>query len=793
MKKKFFAAAAISAIIVAISATTSFAAEISDNEVSYSITDDRVGIENIDYATPSITSISATGPSSSTISWTKVDGVYKYRVYERKDSKWNKICETTSTSFVHEKLSVGKDYLYTVRGLDINNNFVTDFNSAGWKNTFLSVPSLKPVENTYSGMKLTWQKVGGAENYRVFVKSGSTWKKIGETTSDSFIYTSVTPGKSYTYTVRCISTDGTRYTSYFDTKGISNTFVAAPQVSKIENIANGAKISWNKVAGASKYRVFYRNGSTWTGIGNTADTTLNHTGLKNNTEYTYTVRALDKNGNYVSGFYTAGWKNTFLSVPSLKPVENIYSGMKLTWEKVGGAEKYRVFVKSGSTWKKIGETTSDSFIYTSVTPGKSYTYTVRCISADGTEYTSYFDTKGISNTFVAAPQVSNIENIANGSKISWNEVAGAEKYRVYFKDGSSWKSVGNTAETYYNVTGLMNNTEYTYTVRALDKNGVTISGFYTAGWSNRYFAPPQISSVKKLSNNIVVNWGAVEGVDRYRVYRKTVTSGWGRIGEISDTSFTDTTAQAGRVYAYTVRCLNDDSELISSYVNNAKYYKDGVLANGMVTDGGDTYNFSSGYFKSGYQIIGGKRYYYNSSGVLQKNGIVGTKSEGYYYADSNGVCCESEEMRLAAEFMMNNCKGNTLQERMKSGFMVLAKTFPYSRSYDHPKKASDIGPLAVDMFKNKKGNCFRYAACFATIAKIAGYRTRVVVGTTGGNPHGWTEVLVDDQWLICDPDANLPSYGVPDYRAYMMKQHYWSLSATSKFELTISNGKAVWK
>ena len=143
--------------------------------------------------------------------------------------------------------------------------------------------------------------------------------------------------------------------------------------------------------------------------------------------------------------------------------------------------------------------------------------------------------------------------------------------------------------------------------------------------------------------------------------------------------------------------------------------------------------------------------------------------------------------------MMEKCKGSTRKERLKYAFQYMAENFPYSRSYDHPKYASDIAPLAVDMFKNEKGNCYRYAACYACLAKIAGYRSRICIGnTSNGSPHGWTEVLVNGTWYICDVDAQLPGYGFSAYTAYMMKSHFWGTVATNKYELTFENGKAVW-
>ena len=67
---------------------------------------------------------------------------------------------------------------------------------------------------------MKWNAVSGAEKYRVYRKTGTeTWKKIGETTGTSFKDTKAEAGVPYTYTVRCITSDGAKYTSYFDTTG----------------------------------------------------------------------------------------------------------------------------------------------------------------------------------------------------------------------------------------------------------------------------------------------------------------------------------------------------------------------------------------------------------------------------------------------------------------------------------------------------------------------------------------------------------------------------------------------
>ena len=566
-----------------------------------------------------------------------------------------------------------------------------------------------------------------------------------------------------------------------------------PQISGFSNTSTGTKISWNSYSGAVKYRVYVFNGKSWSRVGECTATNFTHNSLRDGVTYRYTVRAMDKNNKFVSDYNKDGYSNTFFAPPVISSLQNVFGGVTVKWSKNSAIDSYRIYRKTKNTgWKRIGNSDNGSFTDTTAESGISYTYTLRALDAEN-NLVSYCN-GGKSVTYVKAPTIYKIENTATGSKISWGKCSGASKYRVYYLQNRSWKALGNTTATSFTHNKLKSETKYTYTVRCLDSKGNFASGYDKNGTRNTFIAPPAISKVSKAGKGNLVKWKSVPKAAGYRLYRKTINTSWSRLADVCEgTSYTDTSAKKGNVYSYTLRCLDKNGNLISSYISNTKYYHNGALADGKITVNGQTYNFDKGLFRSGYQKIIGKRYYYNSKGMVVKNTIVGSKREGWYYADKNGVCCESEEMRLAAEYMMTYCKGDTLNQKMKSGFLYMAKNFPYHRTYDHPKKASDLPALAIDLFKNKKGNCFRYAAAFACTARIAGYRSRVVIGDVLGSPHGWVEVLVNGEWLICDPDAQHPGYKVPDYKPYMMKKHYWTLNPHVKCEVTIENGKAVWK
>ena len=731
------------------------------------------------------------------LSWNSCKGAAQYRVFYRDaDGVWRGLGNTSATEFTHQGLRHYTSYTYTVRCLDSDGDFISGYHDDGWENTYLAPPSISSLACTTQGVTVSWNKPFGENRFRVYRRDDNHgWGRIGDTDKTDFTDTTAVSGTTYRYTVRSITEDGSDETSYYN-DGRSIRYIAAPVVTEMINRDNGTEISWNACKGAAQYRVFYLdNEGVWRGIRNTTATSLTHTGLRNNTTYTYTVRCLDKDGNFISAYHENGWQNLYLAPPVITDLSGVSNGVSVSWGKVNGAVRYRVYRRDSSHgWARVGETNATSFTDTTAASGNTYRYTVRRVTADGAKEMSYFN-DGKAIAYVAMPMITSAENNQSSVTLYWKSCKGAAKYRVFYLDAKDgWKGLGNTASASYTHTGLKNGETFTYTVRCLDSDGDFVSAYDKNGFTHTFMAPPVISGVIGTAQGNLVAWKAVDGAAAYRLYKKGVTGGWARVSDaITGTTYLDGESLNGKLCAYTLRCLDEKGNLITDYIDDVHYYINGKLANGSVKEGGSTYYFDNGLFRSGYQKINGKTYYYNKNGKIEKDAIVGSASEGYTYADANGVCCESEEIKLAAKFMMEDCKGSTRYERMKYGFQFMATHFPYRRSYDHPKYASDLPAIAIDLYRKRSGNCFRYAAAYACLARIAGYRTRMVIGTTTGLPHGWTEVMVNGKWYICDVDAQLPSYGNPPYTAYMMTSHYWHLAPQYKYELTIQDGKAVWK
>ena len=344
--------------------------------------------------------------------------------------------------------------------------------------------------------------------------------------------------------------------------------VPAPKITKLENTPNGIRITWNKVEGANAYRLYKMTASGWKRVYDTIvmPSTVDANVTVGKTE-TYTVRCLDLNGNTISGFNSKGWSKTYNPVaPTITQLDNTYNGIKVTWNKIAGVYGYRLYKMTSSGWKRIKDTTSTSFVDTNVSGGRTEKYTVRCIDKKGNTISGY-NSKGWSKKFTtAAPMVTDFADTAGGIKLTWDKIPGAYGYRIYTKTSSGWKRIKDTTSTSFTDSAVTPYQSKTYTMRCIDKNGNTVSGFDSRGWSHSYFAvAPKITKLTNTSKGVSATWNKVAGVYGYRLYRKYDGGNWTRVKDTTSTTLIDSGAKKGKKVTYTVRCIDKDGKTVSGY------------------------------------------------------------------------------------------------------------------------------------------------------------------------------------------------------------------------------------
>nr|WP_304007296.1 leucine-rich repeat protein [Ruminococcus bromii] len=280
--------------------------------------------------------------------------------------------------------------------------------------------------------------------------------------------------------------------------------LSTPQITSLKNTTGGVKLQWNKVDGAYGYRLYYRPASGgWKRFKDTTATSFTDSSVVPNKTETYTIRCLDKDGNTISGFNSNGWSIKYVPVaPTISKLDITTGGIKLSWNKIAGVYGYRLYYKPASGgWKRFKDTTATSFTDSGVVPNKTETYTIRCIDKNGNTV-SGFNSKGWSIKYTpVAPTISKLENTSGGIKLTWNKIAGVYGYRLYYRPASGgWKRFKDTTATTYTDAAVKSGRTETYTIRCIDKNGNTVSGYNSKGWSKKYvYNPPKSIKLNKTS------------------------------------------------------------------------------------------------------------------------------------------------------------------------------------------------------------------------------------------------------------------------------------------------------
>lgn len=112
----------------------------------------------------------------------------------------------------------------------------------------------------------------------------------------------------------------------------------------------------------------------------------------------FTASATELNAPIVSA-------KSSLATPKITKAESVNNGVKISWGRVSGAARYRVYYKGSKGWTRLADTTSTTFTDNDVNAEKTYTYTVRCINSSATKFTSGYDSKGVTVTVPVKPSV----------------------------------------------------------------------------------------------------------------------------------------------------------------------------------------------------------------------------------------------------------------------------------------------------------------------------------------------------------------------------------------------------
>ncbi len=378
-----------------------------------------------------------------------------------------------------------------------------------WADSQLSKPVISSVTNTAKGVTVEWKAVSGAAKYRVYQKGpdDAKWVKVADTKNTKYEDTKVVSGTKYQFAVRCLNSKGKLVSDFSKAKTL--TYIARPTIASVTNAKAGVKIEWNKVAGATKYRVFRKgpNDSSWVKLADVSGTKYTDKTAKSGTKYSYALKSL------VSGkarnVFSASKSITYIARPAISSVSSTKNGVTIKWKAVTGAEAYRVYRKGPgeSSFKKLADVTAKQYIDKTAESGSKYTYKLECVNKSGKVVSAGSATKSL--TYIARPAISSLEATDTGVKISWSKVEGAAKYRIFRKGPgeNSFKKLTDTAKLSYVDKTAKDGEKYIYRLRSINSAGKVVNTFsatksivYSIS-AKVYVSAPRLTIYKEKSNS----------------------------------------------------------------------------------------------------------------------------------------------------------------------------------------------------------------------------------------------------------------------------------------------------
>jgi len=99
----------------------------------------------------------------------------------------------------------------------------------------------------------------------------------------------------------------------------------------------------------------------------------------------------------------------------------------------------------------------------------------------------------------------------------------------------------------------------------------------------------------------------------------------------------------------------------------------------------------------------------------------------------------------------------TQDQKLAACYNHVVTGYSYAARGSYPAKGWETS-YALNMIKDKAGNCYSYAALFGFLAQALGYDARIISGQVGmanggWGAHGWVEIRLGGATYVCDPEG----------------------------------------
>ena len=394
--------------------------------------------------------------------------------------------------------------------------------------------------NTYNSLKIVYEKQSNATHYEIqrSTKKNSGFKTITTTASTSYIDKNLKCGTTYYYRVRAINNNNSIKSHYSQVKSKKVTPNKITISVKKSNTYSSNYIKWNKVNGASGYRVYRatsKNGE-YKRIITTTNISYTDKNLQSGKTYYYKVRAYKwVNGEKVFGPYSDIFSLTpNISTPTAKIYQNGTS-VRVEINKNSQASGYVIYKSTSKNGKYTKLTTTTKLEYKdyNITYTNKYYYKVRAYkTVSGKKIYSDYTAPVCITTYVPRANVTLFREDMTKIRINWVGLSGCTGYEIYMsEDGNKYNMIKNISSyktTSYVKSGLELGKKYYIKIRSYKTiNGEKIYSKYS---DVKTYMLDEFMQPLKVNNNYNVRKSTSNSKSIGQVKKNQIVISYGKEG-----------------------------------------------------------------------------------------------------------------------------------------------------------------------------------------------------------------------------------------------------------------------
>lgn len=500
------------------------------------------------------------------LSWKAVDGAVKYWVYRSTDGVSFKYWDTTTrTQYINTGAQFSTTYYYRVKAVN-GANVVSGFSSTRSILTALAAPTVS-ITTVGGRPYITWDAVAGANGYYVFRSvDGKSYSYQGYTTKTSFTNTDYEVGKVYYYKVKADNSeldtltgdalDGTAAKLVAQARAWLGCKEADGSNKEIIDIYNGRK----------PLPRGYKLGYTEAWCAAFVSACAIKTGMAD------IIPQECGCGSMVRLFKQLdSWDESDARIPN--PGDIIF----FDWDDNGYGDNTGFPGHVGIVEKVVGSTVT-------VIDGNNKDDAVgrRTIEINGRFIRGYGVPKykpspssqvrsdysnAVSVRAETSAPIVNITTCAGKPRIYWNSQGSMTKYWIYRStDGVNFSYYDTTTKTSYTNASTDIGTTCYYKVKAVtaQKDKTVISDYSDIVSIQCRLAAPTVSITSSTSGKPKLSWKAIDGADKYYVYRSTDGENFAYWDSTVNLTYINSGAVKDTKYYYKVKAVSTANSGINS-------------------------------------------------------------------------------------------------------------------------------------------------------------------------------------------------------------------------------------